>query len=103
MNMSNLSVLVIEDDDFQRNIIVGILNSLGIRSVFSASNGKQALDILHDMSSGTVDIALCDLSMPEMDGMEFLRHLGEKHCNTAVILASASAPTIRPVFMSTFG
>lgn len=89
MNMTDLSVLVVEDDDFQRNIIMNILSSLGIRLVFSASNGKQALDILRDMNSRPVDVALCDLKMPEMDGMEFLRHLGEQHRGTAVILNSS--------------
>lgn len=89
MNMPDLSILVVEDDDFQRSILVDILKSLGIRSVFSAGNGKQALDILGEMNSRAVDIALCDLNMPEMDGMEFLRHLGERHRGTAVILASS--------------
>lgn len=89
MNMSDLRVLVVEDDDFQRSILIDILKSLGVRSVFGAGNGRQALDILGEMESHAVDIALCDLNMPEMDGMEFLRHLGERHRGTAVILASS--------------
>lgn len=89
MNMSDLSVLVVEDDDFQRSILIDILKSLGVRSISSAGNGRQALDILGEMNSRAVDIALCDLNMPEMDGMEFLRHLGERHRGTAVILASS--------------
>ncbi|MGZ5788650.1 MAG: EAL domain-containing protein [Burkholderiaceae bacterium] len=89
MNMANLTVLVIEDDDFQRNIIVSILNSMGVCSIVSVSNGKQALNILQNDSAKPVDIALCDLNMPEMDGMEFLRHLGEQHRDTAVILVSS--------------
>lgn len=89
MTIANLTVLVIEDDDFQRNIVVSILNSLGVTSIFSVGNGKQALDILQDKNSKSVDIALCDLNMPEMDGMEFLRHLGKQHQDTAVILVSS--------------
>ncbi|HEX7648634.1 MAG TPA: EAL domain-containing protein [Noviherbaspirillum sp.] len=89
MNIANLTVLVVEDDDFQRKIVVDILNSLGVRSIFSAGNGKQALDIVREMNSRPVDVALCDLNMPEMDGMEFLRHLGEQHRGTAVILISS--------------
>lgn len=88
MKISDLNILVVEDDDFQRDILNNILNSLGVTSVFNASNGKQALDIIHGAGS-TIDVALCDLNMPEMDGMEFLRHLGEEQQNIAVILTSA--------------
>lgn len=89
MSPSNLSVLVVEDDDFQRRIISDILKSLGIPVVAQASNGKQALEIIHSRDSEPIDVALCDLNMPEMDGMEFLRHLGEEKQNVAVILTSA--------------
>lgn len=88
MKIADLNLLILEDDDFQRNILVNMLNSLGITSILCANNGKHALDIIHSTDSKPIDVALCDLNMPEMDGMEFLRHLGEVHQDIAVILTS---------------
>jgi len=88
MNIHDLGVLIVEDDDFQRDIMTTMLKSLGITSIQVACHGKQALDILLGPDSRNVNIALCDLKMPEMDGMEFLRHLGQMHREVAVILTS---------------
>lgn len=88
MNIAELHVLVIEDDDFQRQIMIRILSSLGVVSIVEAGNGRQALDEIHK-AAHRPDIALCDLDMPEMDGMEFLRHLGEEKLTIPVILTSA--------------
>ena len=73
MEASELNFLVVEDDDFQRRIVVNMLRSLGVRE---ADKGKRALEMLHAADTNPVDIEICDLDMPEMDGMEFLRHLG---------------------------
>ncbi|MFA6064180.1 MAG: EAL domain-containing response regulator [Gallionella sp.] len=89
MKITDMSVMIMEDDDFQRDVVVGMLASLGVASVLSASNGKQALDIILGPNSESIDVVLCDLNMPEMDGMEFLRHLGAGCQNIAVILISA--------------
>ena len=89
MSLADLNVLIIEDDDFQRQIMSDILASLGIGAVAQASNGRQALEIIHSRESDPVNVALCDLNMPEMDGMEFLRHLGQEKQDIAVILTSA--------------
>lgn len=90
MRISELNVLVVEDDDFQRQTLANMLRSLGVTSIFGASNGRHALEIIHSNdSSKSIDVALCDLNMPEMDGMEFLRHLGQEHRNIAIIITSA--------------
>lgn len=89
MNIHDLGVLIVEDDDFQRSMMTTMLKSLGITSIQTACNGKQALDILLGPDSKHINIALCDLNMPEMDGMEFLRHLGGMNREIAVILTSA--------------
>ncbi len=82
-----LTVLVAEDDDFQRRTVARMLRSMGALQVIEASDGKQALTLLQ--GPARVDVVLCDLDMPEMDGMEFLRHLGQAHSNAAVIICSA--------------
>ena len=86
---NGLSFLVMEDDDFQRRMVVDMVRSLGATEVREADNGKQALDMLQAVNTSPVDIAICDLDMPEMDGMEFLRHLGGKSRSASVVILSA--------------
>lgn len=89
MDATELNILVIEDDSFQRRIVVGMLRLLGVTSISEAGNGQQALDIIKSATSRPVHIAFCDLKMPGMDGMEFLRHLGEGTNKVAVVILSA--------------
>jgi EAL domain-containing protein (putative c-di-GMP-specific phosphodiesterase class I)/DNA-binding NarL/FixJ family response regulator len=89
MNISDLNVLIVEDDDFQRGVLASMLESLGVTAVFKAGNGREALEIVRGAGVTPINVALCDLNMPEMDGMELLRHLGEECQNVAVILTSS--------------
>lgn len=89
MKANELNILVVEDDDFQRRLVVEMLNSLDVRSIHEAGNGKEAIEVIRDKSGRPVDIVLCDLNMPEMDGLEFLRHLGQGHHNVAIVIVSA--------------
>lgn len=89
MKTSELGFMVVEDDDFQRQTLVSMLGSLGVTRILEAAGGKQALEVLHNMKSKPVDIVFCDLNMPEMDGMEFLRHLGNVCSNISIIVHSA--------------
>jgi CheY-like chemotaxis protein len=89
-----LNFLVIEDDDIQRRMVVNKLRSLGIAEVREAGNGKQALEVLHAANAKPVDIALCDLNMPEMDGMEFLRHMGQEKVEISIIILSVLDRTL---------
>jgi EAL domain-containing protein (putative c-di-GMP-specific phosphodiesterase class I)/AmiR/NasT family two-component response regulator len=88
MSIANLRFLVAEDHDFQRSVLVRMLESLGAKAVHEASDGHGALKILEDPTR-PVDIVISDLDMPGMDGMEFVRHLGETGVRVSIILASA--------------
>ncbi len=88
MLIANLRFLVAEDHEFQRSVLVRMLESLGAKAVHEAADGHGALKILQDPTR-PVDIVISDLEMPGMDGMEFVRHLGETGVRVSIILASA--------------
>lgn len=85
--ITSLRFLIVEDDSFQRDALAMLLANLGARHVLHAENGRAALDILQDPEV-LVDILLCDLDMPEMDGMACLRKLAALNRESAVILVS---------------
>lgn len=89
MSISDLHILVVEDDNFQRRTVKSMLRSLGAMTISESANGKAALDIIRHAETKPVDVTICDLQMPEMDGMEFLRHLGQEGYDVAIIIASA--------------
>jgi len=70
----DLGVLLIEDDDFTRKLISRLLHDIKVRVVFEAADGVQALDILRK-NGDDVDIAICDLEMPRMGGLDLLHAL----------------------------
>lgn len=67
---SKLSILVAEDDPFQRMSIVDIL-VMSNYDVTPVENGKQAIDQLNDMTT-QFDMVLLDLLMPVMSGSDVL-------------------------------
>jgi EAL domain-containing protein (putative c-di-GMP-specific phosphodiesterase class I)/DNA-binding SARP family transcriptional activator len=85
--LADISVLVVEDHDFQRRTAVMLLRNLGVGTVADADDGIAALGLL--ASSSLPDVILCDLDMPGMDGVEFIRHVAEGELACAVIIASA--------------
>ena len=88
MGLSELKFLAVEDHEFQRGLLLKMLARLGATQVSTAADGYAALEIV--MSPGAeIDIIISDLDMPGMDGLEFMRHVGEAHIPVAIILASA--------------
>lgn len=70
--LSNLHILVIDDNPHMRGIVVAILRGAGFTRVKEASDGAQALD---EMRAGVPDIIICDLNMDPIDGLEFTKML----------------------------
>lgn len=65
-------VLIVDDDPQQLHLLAGILSSQGDYTVQTAQDGVEGL---HHATSSTPDVILTDLSMPRMDGFEFIREL----------------------------
>lgn len=86
-DLSSLNILVVDDEVFILNLSVRILNNLGCNNIETADNGATALDIINK-SDKAFDIIICDLNMPEMDGIEFMRHASSKEFTGGMILLS---------------
>ena len=80
-------VLVVEDHPFQRRVLVGMLQDLGSVDVVEAADGTEALKALGRGDPG-LDLMICDLDMPQMDGVELLRHIGEHTWRPSVVVSS---------------
>ena len=91
--ISRLRFLVVEDQGFQRWLTGSVLHELGAQSVLSAPDGAAALEMF-DAAAAPVDIVVTDLDMPGMDGMEFIRRLGERARDCAVIVLSSLEPRL---------
>ena len=82
-------LLVVDDQEDNRIVLTSLLKSVGF-PVRTASSGE---DALRAFKSEPADIALVDLRMPDMDGIELMGHLRELNENKPlpVIIVSASA------------
>ncbi len=87
MQIADMHLLVAEDHDLQRGLMVRMLRGMGARHVSEAADGRAALAAFE--SDADLDLVICDVDMPEMDGMELIRHLGESGRKPSLILASA--------------
>jgi EAL domain-containing protein (putative c-di-GMP-specific phosphodiesterase class I)/CheY-like chemotaxis protein len=88
MNIAEIRFLVVEDQGFQRWITGNLLEGMGAKHVYTAGDGQAALEILAD-ADPPIDVIISDLDMPGMDGMEFIRHVGEGWNPVSLIVASA--------------
>lgn len=78
-------ILVVEDDIDLNNLIQTVLESKG-HDVFSALNGKIALDIL-DITH--IDLIISDIMMPHMDGLSLLTDVRQANMEMPVLLITA--------------
>ena len=71
-----LDILIVDDSAAIRKILQRVLaqTDLTITSVAEASDGLEALKMLE---AGRRSLVLCDINMPNMDGLELLRAVGE--------------------------
>ena len=83
--MTQPSVLVVEDNDLERQITVETLREEGFQ-VDEAPNGKRAMEKL---ALGSFDVVLTDLMMPGMSGEELLSAVRETYPGSQVVLLTA--------------
>jgi two-component system, chemotaxis family, chemotaxis protein CheY len=72
--MDNIRALIVDDSSVMRKIVERSLRQAGLNivQVLEAGNGAEALSAVQN---NKVDLILCDINMPVMDGLEFVKQL----------------------------
>jgi two-component system, chemotaxis family, chemotaxis protein CheY len=95
--LEDLVILVVEDDNFTRSLILSILRGLGVRMVLEAADAGAALEQLTD---GDVDVIVSDIEMHPVNGLEFLRHLRAGTRPAGVVPPRAPPSQIPVIFLT---
>ncbi|MCX7817041.1 MAG: response regulator [Syntrophales bacterium] len=83
-------ILVVDDDDSTRELIVEELKQHGYRYICEARNGNEALKIIKE---DQFDLVITDIVMPYIDGINLLQRLKEVSPSTSVIVITAKPAT----------
>lgn len=84
-------VLVVDDSPVVRSFHINILKMSG----FSADGACDGVDALEQSLVRTYDMILCDINMPNMDGLTFIRHYRESgQTDTPIIILSTQEEEI---------
>jgi EAL domain-containing protein (putative c-di-GMP-specific phosphodiesterase class I) len=89
MDIAHLHFLVAEADPAQRLAMVDMLGQLGASQVTEVPDGHTALRCFQDSFTPTVNVAIIDLALPGMDGLELIRTLAAMKCRARLIVVGA--------------
>ncbi|RJO65168.1 MAG: sigma-54-dependent Fis family transcriptional regulator [Myxococcales bacterium] len=79
------TILIVDDEENLRHMLSVVLTKEGFTCT-TAADGEEALALLQKQRS---DIVLCDINMPKLGGMDFLRELETRGIETTVIMITA--------------
>jgi len=83
--MKDYSILIIDDEEAQRNILKGYLEKKGYK-IFSASSGTEGIEIVQN---NLIDIVLSDFKMPDKTGLEVLEEVKKINPEISFVILTA--------------
>ncbi len=90
-DFSSIRCLLVEDESFQQEIAVVVLKQAGINDISVATDGLKAVAMLEKAQEkgAPFELIISDLGLPNMDGVEFIRHLANNNVNSGIIIISS--------------
>lgn len=94
MDIAHLHFLVAEADTAERLATAVMLGHLGAVQITQVPDGHTALRCFQDSFTPAVKVAIIDLALPGMDGLELIRHLAELNCRARLIVVGAQSSNL---------
>jgi CheY-like chemotaxis protein len=88
-----VSILVIDDDEECLVLLTAALEQLGVAQIQVAKDGQRGLQ-LFDRMAVKPEVIICDIYMPNMDGIEILSALEERQYRGGIVLVSGAGPAM---------
>jgi CheY-like chemotaxis protein len=74
IELQSLRILIVEDIFEALNLLRSMVHDLGVTQIYTAKDGKEALDFLGECDDD-IDLIICDWNMPRMSGLDLLRQV----------------------------
>jgi EAL domain-containing protein (putative c-di-GMP-specific phosphodiesterase class I)/CheY-like chemotaxis protein len=94
MDIAHLHFLVAESDQVLRLELTDMLGRMGATHVTDTPDGHSAVRCFQDSFTPAVSIAIIDLDLPGMDGLELIRNLASLNCRAQVIIIGAQPSSL---------
>jgi CheY-like chemotaxis protein len=83
------TILCVDDNEQVLSVRTFLLETRGYR-IIAAKTAQEALEVLERSLPGTLDLILCDLLMPQMDGNELVRRAKQIHLGLPAMIVSGT-------------
>ncbi len=84
--LKDKTILLVEDDQFQREVLKDLLQSLDI-NILTSNDGFEALETIKQIN---IDLLIIDKIMPQMDGEECINEIKKMGFSFPIVLTSGS-------------
>lgn len=87
---TNIHILIVEDNESIRKLLVTVLTNIGFKNVSNAQDGRIAWSLIQREN---VDLVITDWMMPHMDGMELIKNIrksDQNFKNIPILMITAS-------------
>ena len=83
------TILCVDDNEQVLSVRTFLLETRGYR-IIATRNAQEAIEVLERSLPGTLDLILCDLLMPQMDGNELVRRAKQLHPGLPAMIVSGT-------------
>ncbi len=84
-----MKVLLVDDSHIMRRIMSNALKTIGVEETVEAANGQEAINCVS--SDPSIGLVLMDWNMPQMTGIEALKHIRASGSKVPIVMVTTEA------------